>query len=421
MEAPKIALAALAMALVAALAPRLHAGEPAAAAPYQLAIGDRVSVMTFGRADLTGEFTVGMDAAIRVPLLGSIPAAGRSRADIEAAITERLTKLLGYETTVIVDIAAYRPIFVIGDVTTPGEVAYVPGMTAFQAYAKAGGMPSLRQLPSQVASQMASTQRDIMIAQTELNSLLLRRAALEAALNDHPEIVMPDELKPVAATRAVSEALATEKAALAARRGDLAARKALSERERAQLGEEVAALERLIATLKVQSDVVNEELTRIGRLAEKGLATSQRMLELKRSKASTDSSRHEAVAYLSRARQEIIQLDLQLHDLRARQRREDIDNLRLVDGEIARARARIEGSARQMVALSQVDLAEAGLEKTGIAVSISRSEADRSHTFAAAAGTPLRPGDIVQISAEVKSAETGQARRQALLSPSAAD
>ncbi|MEJ2434487.1 MAG: SLBB domain-containing protein, partial [Pseudolabrys sp.] len=40
---------------------------------------------------------------------------------------------------VTVSIEAYRPFFILGEVTTPGQYAYVPNMTVENAVAVAGG------------------------------------------------------------------------------------------------------------------------------------------------------------------------------------------------------------------------------------------------------------------------------------------
>lgn len=409
------------VALAAIATPGALAADPASD-DYRPAIGDRLSITAFGRADLTGEFAIGGDAAIRLPLVGGIPAAGRSRGEIEADVTKRLSELLGYDILVTVDVAVYRPVFVIGDVITPGEVIYMPGMTALQAYAKAGGAPSARQLPSQVATQMATAQRDIMVAQDELNAFLLHRAALDAALADRAEIALPDELKAVAHTPAIAATLAAEKALLGAQREGMGTRATLLASERKQLGEEVAALEQQIVSLQRHADAVAEELRRIGGLAEQGLATSQRVLELKRSKSATDSSRYEAIAFLARAKQEIVQVDLRAHEFKEVQRRERLEQRRLIEGEITRARARADGAARQMAALSQLNLAALTSGKGEITFAISRNEPGGARSIAAVATTPLQPGDIVQVTiGEGRPANAALPPRQAALAAPAAE
>ncbi len=389
---------------------------------YRLGIGDRVSVNAFGRADLTGEFAVGADANIRIPLIGAVPAAGRSRQDIEEDVTARLAELLDYTTPVTVDIAVYRPVFVIGDVTRPGEVVFIPGMTAMEAYARAGGTPSLRQLPSQVASGMATAQRDLMVAQSSLTGLLVRRAALDAALGDKAEITLPPELQPMAGSLLVAEALTRETTQLEAERADLATRLKLMERQRDHLGEEIEALEKQIAYLEVQAESFGAELDKIDSLASRGLATSARLLELKRIKADTDGERFEAAAFLSRAKQERVALELEVQELKHELKAEHLEARRIVDTEIAEARALFEGARLQMAALSQVDLAEFAAGRGELELSVSRNEGGEARTFAATGVTPLRPGDIVQVSAsDLTPAQAMLPSRHAEMRPATAD
>lgn len=411
---------------LAVAVPMIIGGVPAAIGAdvalddYRLGIGDRVSVNAFGRADLTGEFAVGADAQIRIPLVGAVPAAGRSRQEIEDDISVRLAKLLDYQTPVTVDIAVYRPVFVIGDVTRPGEVVFVPGMTAMEAYARAGGTPSLRQLPSQVASGMATAQRDLMVAQSNLTGLLVRRAALDAALDEKAEITLPSELQPMTHSPLVADALTREMMQLQAEREDLATRLQLMERQRDHLGEEIEALEKQIAYLEVQAKSFGAELDKIDGLASRGLATSARLLELKRIKADTDGERFEAAAFLSRAKQQRVALELRVQELRHELRTEHLEARRIVDTEIAEARALFEGARLQMAALSQVDLAEFTAGGGELELSISRNEGGEARTFPATSVTPVLPGDIIQVTAsELAPAQAALPSRHANLRPAA--
>jgi SLBB domain-containing protein len=54
-------------------------------------------------------------------------------------IAERLKQGYGREPHVSVEVEAYRPFFILGEVTTPGQYPYVANMTAETAIAIAGG------------------------------------------------------------------------------------------------------------------------------------------------------------------------------------------------------------------------------------------------------------------------------------------
>jgi polysaccharide export outer membrane protein len=134
-------LPALAL-LVAACAPGrdLAPLPPVTTQDYRLGSGDVVRIITYGEDPLTGEFRVNDGGSIAVPLLGSMQAAGLTPAQLE---TEVAGGLIGADLlrnpSVSVEVIAYRPIFVLGEVNKPGQYPYQPGMTVVTAAAVAGG------------------------------------------------------------------------------------------------------------------------------------------------------------------------------------------------------------------------------------------------------------------------------------------
>jgi polysaccharide export outer membrane protein len=107
---------------------------------YTLGPGDQVRVITFGEPTLTGTFTVEDSGAVAVPLLDAVPAEGLSTHELADRIADALlAKGLLREPSVSVQVAAFRPIFVLGEVSKPGQYAYQPGMTMLSAVAIAGG------------------------------------------------------------------------------------------------------------------------------------------------------------------------------------------------------------------------------------------------------------------------------------------
>ena len=118
----------------------LPALPPPAAGPYRLGPGDQLRIMTYGDDQLTGDFAVGDGGTIALPLLGAVPAAGRTLVQLETEIAQALSAAGLYRNpSVIAEVTQYRPIFVLGEVNRPGEYPWQPGMTAVSAVAVAGG------------------------------------------------------------------------------------------------------------------------------------------------------------------------------------------------------------------------------------------------------------------------------------------
>ena len=96
--------------------------------------------MVFGQDGITNSYTVDAGGNVNLPLIGSVPARGYShRSSLSQMITERLKQGYVREPHVSVEIEAYRPFFILGEVTNPGQYPYVANMTAETAIAIAGG------------------------------------------------------------------------------------------------------------------------------------------------------------------------------------------------------------------------------------------------------------------------------------------
>jgi polysaccharide export outer membrane protein len=97
-------------------------------------------LITVGDDTLTGEFRVSDSGTIALPLLGEVRASGLTPDALAARITSGLVSGNFYTApSVSVEVTTYRPIFVLGEVSKPGQYPYQPGMTVVTAAAVAGG------------------------------------------------------------------------------------------------------------------------------------------------------------------------------------------------------------------------------------------------------------------------------------------
>jgi len=129
-----------------------YAGGAYAAAPYGYAYastqampaytldsGDRLRIVVFGQDGITGSYLVDAGGNVSMPLIGMVPARGYTTAQLSAMIGQRLKQGYVREPHVTVAVENYRPFFILGEVTTPGQYPYVAHMTVQNAVAIAGG------------------------------------------------------------------------------------------------------------------------------------------------------------------------------------------------------------------------------------------------------------------------------------------
>ena len=112
---------------------------PAPRGGYTLDAGDKLRVVVFGQDGLTNSYSVDAGGNITMPLIGAVTARGLTTSDLSAAIAARLRQGFLREPHVAVEIETYRPFFILGEVTFPGQYPFVANMTVETAVAIAGG------------------------------------------------------------------------------------------------------------------------------------------------------------------------------------------------------------------------------------------------------------------------------------------
>jgi polysaccharide export outer membrane protein len=106
---------------------------------YTLDSGDRLRVVVFGQDGLTNSYGVDAAGNITLPLIGPVRARGRTTTQVSASLVARLRQGFLREPHVAVEVEVYRPFFILGEVTYPGQYPYVANMTVETAVAIAGG------------------------------------------------------------------------------------------------------------------------------------------------------------------------------------------------------------------------------------------------------------------------------------------
>jgi len=107
--------------------------------PYTLDAGDKLRVVVFGQDGITNSYTVDAGGNVNLPLIGAVTARGLTNQQLADAIAAQLKPGYVREPHVSVEVETYRPFFILGEVTTPGQYPYVANMTAETAIAIAGG------------------------------------------------------------------------------------------------------------------------------------------------------------------------------------------------------------------------------------------------------------------------------------------
>jgi polysaccharide export outer membrane protein len=111
--------------------------QAAAAAPdhiYTLAPGDRIAVAVIGQADLSAELMIDNAGDISLPLIGTMAVGGLTASACQELIRSKLAGGFLNNPTVSVRISELRPLYIIGDVRSPGSWRLQVGSQQFNRY-----------------------------------------------------------------------------------------------------------------------------------------------------------------------------------------------------------------------------------------------------------------------------------------------
>lgn len=117
------------------------AGARAAApdADYRIGASDLMGIQVYKNADISGDYSVGPDGTVSLPLVGSIPASGLTEKELADRVRARLAEFL-VDPQVSVTIKTYQSqyVYFAGSVPRASRVALRPGMSLNDVFSEAG-------------------------------------------------------------------------------------------------------------------------------------------------------------------------------------------------------------------------------------------------------------------------------------------
>jgi HlyD family secretion protein len=169
----------------------------------------------------------------------------------------------------------------------------------------------------------------LVITEGQLFELMARRGRLEAERDEVDEITFDPELETLAAQRPeVRDLMEGQQRLFLARRDSTAREIEQLEKRRAQINDQIVGIKAQQDSMRVQLDLIGEELKNQQTLLARGLAQAGTVLNLRRTEANLSGSLGELLANQAQAEGRITEIDIQILSLGTQQREEAITRLR---------------------------------------------------------------------------------------------
>ncbi|AWO93194.1 MULTISPECIES: polysaccharide biosynthesis/export family protein [Bradyrhizobium] len=383
-----------------------------AKAEYLVDIGDVLEVAVAGVPELRHRAAVQMDGNVSLPLVGTLPVAGlplpQIRAKIGAALASKVFRQRasdGRETVVVIDaneittvIAEYRPIYVNGDVSKPGEYPYRPSITARQLVAVAGGYDIMRIRMNNPYLESADLRSEYGSLWTELAKEQARMWRIKTELGEGAQISPGALMDPPLARSAISEIVNSEKEYLKTKQSDYQQEKTFLQSGIRQGDDEVRVLSEQQKKDEegLQGDL--EELQKATELFGKGSLISPRVTDARRAVLLSSTRKLQTSAQLLQVKKQQDEFVRKLAKLDDQRRLDLLRELQETSVRLNQIREKLQsvGEKLQYTTMVRSQLVQGA--GNHVEISVIRKGDKGQERITASEDTELQPGDAVEVS-----------------------
>ncbi|RWO92494.1 MAG: hypothetical protein EOQ95_04960 [Mesorhizobium sp.] len=390
-----------------ALAEEHNVGE------YRLQTGDVIGFAVIGYPEMQKRAVIDQSGVIVLPVLGPLKALGKTIEDVRKEVIEVLkpkslpqrsadgteTWTGFYPDQIIVDIEEYRPVYIDGDIASPGIQPFRPGMTVRQAVAAGGGYQLGRgelENPEMTAADLGGRLHILRIKYQESE---IKAARIEAQLSGARAIEVPDAERDPSLESRRDEALQQEGKHLEAVYAD-------QEKERASIKLATTKAAERMGYLKEQQKADQAgaaadaaELDRLKKLFEKGLVQITSVNAAQRAVLLSATRALQTYAEIARLERDQGDLQRSLDELIDQGRIDLLANLQTERAAMTQMRAEMDSLTKQIAYVMQMRSDLVG-EGDRITIGVTRSTDGQAATTEATEDTLLAPGDTITITLE---------------------
>lgn len=378
-------------------------------AEYLIAPGDSLEISIVSLPELRQKVQVNLEGQIIYPLVGSVHVADLSLAEIQSKLKNELTNksvrsrapdgservVYIYPEEVSVVIAEYRPVYVNGDVSKPGEIPYRPRMTVRQAVALAGGIDVLRFRARDPNLEEFDLRAERNLLRGELMRQQVLVARLNAELRGDKNLETGDEA-PGAELLPEFEKAQIEQLVLALRDHDQEIKSLARSLEQAQA--QASTLVRLQEQMTQSYQQQAAEVARLRASFERGLASVARISEEQRALAFASERLLQTEAQLNSVKKGAEEQRRQLEKAEDQRRLRLMRELQDAEAKLAEAQTKIRAVDDKLLYVGSLRSRLASDTASGPRLQIFRKAGAEWEGRDVEDDVELLPGDVIEVS-----------------------
>ena len=396
-----------------------------AKAEYLINIGDVLEVAVAGVPELRHRAAVQMDGNVSLPLAGTLPVAGLPLPQIQAKIGAALASKAfrqrtsdGRETAVVIDadevttvIAEYRPIYVNGDVSKPGEYPYRLSITARQLVAVAGGYDIMHIRMNNPYLESADLRSEYGSLWTELAKEQARMWRIKAELGVGAQISPSALMDAPLARSAISEIVNAETEYLKTKQSDYQQEKTYLQHGIRQGDDEVRVLSEQQKKDEEGLHADLDDLQKTTELFGKGSLISPRVTDARRAVLLSSTRKLQTSAQLLQVKKQQDEFVRKLAKLDDQRRLDLFRELQDTSVRLNQIREKLQsvGEKLQYTAMVRSQLVRGA--GNNVEIAIIRKGDKGQERIIASEDTELQPGDAVEVSLQYQDGPAVPPRR----------
>lgn len=372
---------------------------------YTLAEGDVLEFDILDDVDPPRQIVVSNDGRVQIPLLGSVSVANMTLSEARNEVRQKfLERELLNDPQIGLSVVNFRPIFVLGDVKTPGAYPFQTQLTVEKAVGLAGGVNTgLSNTEDRILTRVRVS-GELQGYESDLAREAVWAARLTAQLDDRTEIAMediPKNARPLLNEQLLAPLRQREQAILKVDAEEYASQTKLVTQAIKETEDRSKILDQMAENQKEAVKYSKDDYQRVKKGRDAGNIVADSLSRAQRQLTADEGRLLQIYSDMSDARRQSTSFRRELSQLQSTRKKDTLSQLQERHAAIEKLLVSRATAGQQLLAVSNLIAADTtNSPKFKIQYKIRHLSNGKMEQLLATGTTDLTPGDIVYVAVE---------------------